>query len=134
MAAVAIAAEGWVFTWDGQPIEGIDSFTLSMEEKLADTTTFDNVASESHLKIRTARTLKLSGRYFEDGANQATGQAKIEASALLAGSAAEETCIITSPGGRTIQFTGTAKMDDIGGGNDDATSWGCTITRTGVDA
>jgi hypothetical protein len=133
MAATEVAAAGWVFTINAVPIEGIDSFTLSADEKQADTTTFDDAGFESHLVIRRGRSLKLSGKYMEDGASQATGQAAVEASALLVGSAAVAAYTITSPGGVAIAFSGTVKMDDMGGGNDDVAKWGCEITRTGAD-
>ena len=134
MAATEILAAGWTFAVGLTTIAGIDSFSISQDAKEADTTTFDDVGFESSLITRRAKILKLTGKYQEDGASQDAGQAAVEVLGAAVGAAAVGAFVIASPGGSgNFSMNATVKMDEIGGGNDDATKWGCTLTRVGAD-
>lgn len=128
-----ILARGFTFTIDGTAIGGINSFSIGSDKADADTTKFSNQGHRSHLPASRGKTVTLSGLYQEDpdtGARDA-GQAAVELLAEKVGYDGMAEFVITSPGGNTKTFDASAKMADLGGGNDDPTSWGVELTVDG---
>jgi hypothetical protein len=137
MAVLECLARGWTFQVDSggwATIGHIDTFSMSDSDTKADTTTFDDAGAESHLVAARAKTVTLKGKYQVDestGARDA-GQEAVEAWAALIGQTSLKQFRITDPStSNTITFWATAAMGDIGGGNNDPTSWACTVTRSG---
>lgn len=139
MADDAILARDWTFEVDEaggvnyKTIGGINTFTLGSVKNDADTTRFSSNGWMRHLPASRGVTLTLDGMYEEDvstGARDA-GQAAVETLAGYIGTTGIGTFRVTSPGGNIKTFSGSVKLNDIGGGNDDPTSWGCEITVDG---
>jgi hypothetical protein len=128
-------AQDWTFKVNGTLIGGIDKFGFDTSDKQADSRVFEDHGAEAHLVTGRGKTMKLTGKYQEEesGEGQDPGQAAIEALSNQIGLAAIFTFMVISPGGKERSFKASVKMDEIGGGNDDTTTWGCTITRTGPD-
>ncbi|MDD3920951.1 MAG: hypothetical protein PHO41_07270 [Eubacteriales bacterium] len=136
MAVTEILARGWAFSCNGTTVgpDGIKSFKISHTKKDADTSTYGSNGREEHIPVTRGTTLTLEGLFLEDedtGARDA-GQAAFDALAEAVGTAGLGTIVVTSPGGNTYTFTASAKKADIGGGNDDVTSWGVEVTVSGA--
>jgi hypothetical protein len=140
MANDAILAAGWTFTVDNTPIGGINSFTLGESDNKADITVFTNIATNGrkrHIKTSIEQTVTCEGLFLEDdgpSTGRDAGQAAVELLAHTVGLAAEGVLGMTSPGGTTKARTGTFKLSDIGGGNEDPTKWGFEFTQIGIEA
>lgn len=137
MANDAILASGWTFEVDGTAIGGINSFTLGHNENLADIRVFADGGNERFIKTSMGKTVTVEGIFLEDdgpGVGRDAGQEAVETLANSVGAAAYGVLTITSPGGTAKNLTGTFKISDIGGGNDDPTKWGFEFTRSGADA
>jgi hypothetical protein len=136
MAATEILARGWTFSCNGTAVgpDGIKSFKISHTKKDADITSFGSQGREEHIPVTRGTTVTLEGNYLEDATTGArdAGQAAFDALAEKVGAEGLETIVITSPGGNTYTFTASAKKADIGGGNDDPTSWGVELTVSGT--
>jgi len=136
--ADTILARGWTIeVYDGsdyQSIGGINTFTLSSSVERSDGTTFDSEGNAEHTKSQLGKTITVEGYYFEDDTGtRDAGQEAVETLCEALGSAAEETMHIASPdGGYEVWMDGTFNLADIGGGNNDNTSWGFEFERTGA--
>lgn len=136
-----ILARGWklevnsgtvaVPTW--VQIKGLKSFKFSQSKTDTDITDFDSGGYTE---------LFISGRGFEvsaegfylvdkvDGTRDA-GQDLCEDYALLLGEDAVKQFRITSPAAQTKVFKAAVGIGDIGGGNNDPTSWSVSLTVQG---
>ena len=113
-------------------IGGITGFTFGASKTDADITTFDSEGSNEHLVASRSRTLSVEGKYMETTLGVSdVGQARIEVLAAAIGAASIADFKLKSPGGAIRTFKGSVKLGDIGGENDDATSWGFEITVSG---
>ena len=138
MALVRVLARDWVFEVEGTagtfvPVGGLHTFGLGGTKVDTDTTGFDSEGFAEHLVTERAHSLTLSGFFIEDldtGARD-PGQKIIDELAEKIGEEAIGNFKLTSPGGTVMTFKGSVEPGDIGGGKNDATSWGATITVTG---
>ena len=138
MALVRVLARDWVFEVEGTagtfvPVGGLHTFGLSGTKVDTDTTGFDSEGWAEHLVTERAHSLTLSGFFIEDQTTgeRDPGQAIIDELATKIGEDAIGNFKLTSPGGTVMTFKGSVEPGDIGGGKNDATSWGATITVTG---
>lgn len=126
------AADGTTYL----PIKGITTWTLnpSEGEETTDTTTYDSAGDAESRKMQRGKSMAGEGKLYKDHSTgvQDAGQARIE---VLADSLAEDSL------GR-IRFRhpmdtewkiwdAIFSVGEQGGGNNDMTSWSCTITRSG---
>jgi hypothetical protein len=134
MAATAVVANGFAFTFDDVEIQGIETFTPNYNNQEVDTTDFTVARTGGSTNLITGRgfSLDLDGFRKSDGSTRDAGQAAVEAKAKLLGAAAEGTLVITYPEGDTETATVNVKMKTGGGGKFDAAKWGCTFTVQGV--
>jgi predicted secreted protein len=115
------------------PIIGINTLTISTEKESSDTTTFDSDGMAEHLATQRAKTITAEGYEYYDGATQDAGQAEVENLSDAVGTAAESTLhIVHDNSGREKWLNGTFNLSDIGGGNNDPSSWGFEFERTGA--
>lgn len=117
-------------------IAGINNFVINRGTEKTPTTDFDSGGTAEHHAMERSKTLGLEGRRLEDPADGSLdpGQEAVETLADAVGVASLKQFQFISPGGtiRTAKFS--AEMGGIGGGNNDKTSWGCTIERSGAEA
>lgn len=114
-------------------INGINTLTISTEKESSDTTTFDSNGMAEHLATQRAKTISAEGYEHYDGATQDAGQAEVESLSDAVGTAAESTLhIVHDNSGREKWLNGTFNLADIGGGNNDPSSWGFEFERTGA--
>lgn len=140
MAVVEILARGWTIAVDANggssftAIEGVDTFKLSSEETDADRTVFADNGFPRHWVAARGNSISFSGKRLEDvstGARDA-GQTAIETLAGAVAYASLGNFQLTSPGGTAKTFLASAKLSDIGGGNNDTTSWGFEAKVSGL--
>jgi hypothetical protein len=138
MALTRVLARDWVVEIEGDlgtfvPIGGIETLTFSGTKTDADTGAFDSEGWAEHLVVERSRSLGLSGFYIEDKTtgDRDPGQELVDDLAEKIGEEAIGNFKLTSPGGTVMTFKGSVEPGDIGGGKNDATSWGATITVTG---
>lgn len=113
-------------------IGGINTFTKSHEEEVADTTTFGSQGEAESEKMQKSKTMVLEGFRFRNPVDP--GQALVE---TLHERLAED-----SLGGFRFAhkddtdwevWTAHVNLGDQGGGNNDKTSWSATFTRSGAN-
>jgi hypothetical protein len=111
----------------------LDSLSFTPDDTKADTTTFECQGAQAHLVAERVMTLRLAGKWLEDlqNGNRDAGQLIIEELGAQIGEASLGQFKLTTPGGKYRTFAGSVKMGDIGGGNNDPTSWNCEITSSG---
>lgn len=112
----------------------INTMTLSRSKEDTDTTVFDSNGNAEHEVMQRGQSFTIEGFYGEnpaDGVRDA-GQAAVEALADATGIASLKQVRVTSPGGTTKTFLASAEVGDVGGGNNDKTSWSATFTRSGA--
>ena len=116
------------------PINGINTLTISTEKESTDTTTFDSDGMAEHLATQRAKTISAEGyEYYDEAGVQDAGQAEVETLSDAVGTAAESTLhIVHDNSGREKWLNGTFNLADIGGGNNDPSSWGFEFERTGA--
>jgi predicted secreted protein len=116
------------------PIKGINTLTISTEKESSDTTTFDSNGMAEHLATQRAKTISAEGyEYYDEAGVQDAGQAEVENLSDAVGTAAESTLhIVHDNSGREKWLNGTFNLSDIGGGNNDPSSWGFEFERTGA--
>lgn len=138
MAIVRVLARDWKLKVDngtGTFVEvgGINTFGFGGSKTDADTTGFDSDGWSEHLVAGRGRTLTMEGFFLEDPdtGQRDAGQAIIDALANEIGEDAIGSFELTTPGGTTYEFNGSVEPSDVGGGHNDATGWGATITVTG---
>ena len=139
-----INARDWIFEVSADPsaatpvwaeVGGLTSFTLgnSEGEESTDTTTFASAGHAESQAMQRGASLGLEGRLIRDGATKDPGQEVVDDMALEVGDA-------SLFGARFRHTTDTewtvwtvwASKGDNAGGNNDKTSWSCTLTRSGA--
>lgn len=139
MPAVPILASKWQFqaSNDGTnwtTIKGLNSFTLSMDRETADITTFNSEGHAEHIPATISKTITAEGKYLiDDEGVRDPGQELVENLANSTGPAAIGYLRIIDPEGTPYVFRGSFVLGDIGGGLNEATSWGFEFTRTGAN-
>lgn len=146
MAKTKVLARNWLIEIDtdalaatptGSPvwtkIGGINTFTISSDKEDADTTDFDDQGYSSHIVAGRSNEISYEGFYLEDPdtGERDAGQAAVEDYSDRIGPEAMGQIRMTSPGGKVRQFRGSFVTGDVGGGNNDATSWGASFTPSG---
>jgi len=142
MAITKVLAREWVVqintgtygtpTWTN--IGGLTSLTFSTSKNDADTTDFDSDGQMEHIPASRSREIGLEGFYEEDAStgDRDSGQEAVEGYMDLTGAAGLADFKLTSPGGTAKRFYASVNVSDVGGGNDDPTSWNVTLTVTGL--
>lgn len=146
MPVTKVLARGWKVEIDGDPlaslptgtpvyteIKGLNTLTFGGDKNEAETTSFDSDGWEEHLPASRSRTLSFEGYYYEDEAtgDRDPGQGMVEDYNELNGPQGLGNFRLTSPGGKVKTFNGSVNVGDVGGGNDDPTSWGAEIKVSG---
>lgn len=135
MAVTKVLARGWTLTVGAGlvAVGGTNSLTFSGGKTDAETTTFDSAGWAEHIVAERTRSIGVEGFFLEDPANgdRNAGQEAMETLASAVGADSIDEFVLTSPGGTTYSFDGSVEIGDIGGGNNDPTSWSATITVTG---
>lgn len=139
-----INARDWVFQVSEDPtnatpvwsaIAGIESFDLnpSEGEESTDTTTFaSNGVAESQAMQRGA-SLQVSGKIVRNGAVQDAGQVSADDLAALVGEASLGGVRFRHKDDTSwVVWTAWVSKANVGGGNNDKTTWGATFTRSGA--
>lgn len=138
MAVTKVLARGWILKvntgTEAVPVftevNGLNTFTFSNSKNDADTTDFNSAGFVEH--IVASRSFEISGEGFflEDKStgDRDAGQEKVEEYGLLVGEDSLRTWTLTTPGGTVRTFKASVVVGDQGGGNDDPTSWGFTLT------
>jgi hypothetical protein len=112
---------------------GINTFKFSNKKKDAETTDFASDGRDESFAASRSTEISAEGYYLEDLSNgdRNAGQELIEAQAELVGVTSLGDFKIVSPAGTLRRFYASVEMVDVGGGNDDPTSWGYTLTISG---
>jgi hypothetical protein len=141
MAKLKILARNWLIETDTSTtatpawtkIGGINTFTLSNDKEDTDVTDFDSAGFSEHMVAARTTEVGFEGFFLEDPADgtRDAGQQFLEDKGELVGPAAMVKIRITSPGKKGKIYTGSIAIGDVGGGNNDATSWGATMTVSG---
>jgi len=142
MPATKINARGWTFEIENNAatpayveIGGITEFTISRSSKDVELTDFDSDGDAESEKMERGKSITVKGFYKEDASgNMDTGQAEVEEVADAKGSASLRNFRITSPNGDAYVWSAHFEIGDVGGGNNDKTSWGFTAVRSGADS
>lgn len=117
-------------------ISGINTFTKSSANTAnTDTTTFASGGEYEGQMMQRGKTLKIAGFRLIDPATAALdpGQALVEA--LAAAKSDDSLGSIRFAHEDDTEWevwTAYAELDDVGGGNNDKVSWGCTFTKSGA--
>jgi len=114
-------------------IKGINTLTFGSSKNDADTTSFDNGGVNTHLVASRGYTLTLEGFYMIDveTGDREPGQQLVEELADKIGPSSIGQFRLTDPAGLVRTFSASANIGDVGGGNDDPTSWGAELTISG---
>lgn len=141
MAVTKVLARDWTLEINtgtiGSPVwtevNCLTSLTFSNSKNDVDTTCFGSAGEMEHLVSSRSREISAEGFYLEDisTGDRDAGQDACETLAGEFGTDSLGQFRITSPGGTTKTFMASANIADVGGGNDDATSWGVTLTVSG---
>ena len=142
MAVVKVLARDWDFEinngTEAVPVWvdircGLNTLTFSSAKNDADTTDFCSEGWQEHIVASRNNSVSASGFYLEDpdDGTRNAGQELVETASRLFGYDALKQFRLTSPGGTIKIFSGSVALGDIGGGNDDPTSWGFTVTVSG---
>lgn len=142
MAVNKIRAAGYTFevgevaelsaaTWTG--LKGLNTFTISSDDSDTDVSTFEDAGYKSALVVTRGYGFSCEGFTLEDEAtgDRDAGQEFVELKAEEVGQAAFMMVRVTSPGGTKKVYTGSPKLSDIGGGQEDAASWGFELMVNG---
>ena len=115
-------------------IKGLNTLSFSRSKSDTDTTDFDSNGHTEHMVTSRSQEISAEGYYLVDTINgtRDEGQKLVEALAELTGASSLGTFRLTNPAGKARVFQASANIGDIGGGNDDATSWGVTLTVSGA--
>lgn len=122
------AAPTWV------EVGGLISWSNSPTTVRANTQTWEDAGRQNAYVSSRGDSFVLTGRRQEDpvtGARDA-GQEACEAWAKEIGPDSQKGFRITTPGGNTISFDATAECTIGGGGEDDASTWQCSLTVSGA--
>lgn len=141
MAKVKVLARNWLIevntgtvalpAWT--KVGGINSFTVSGDKEDTDTTDFDSGGWGEHIVASRSRSISFEGFFLEDQADGSrdAGQAFIEDASEEIGPDSISQTRITSPAGKVTEYSGSYSTGDVGGGINDATSWGAEMTVSG---
>lgn len=144
MAVEKVNARDWVVeintgtvalpTW--VQVGGVTSFTIGRDAEEVDTTDFDSNGIEEHQVMQRGKTITLEGFYLEDPASKGrdAGQTAVETHADEVGVASLKQYRFTSPALTRKVALFSAKVGDVGGSNNDKTSWGVELKRSGAEA
>ena len=115
-------------------IKSLNSWAHSPSTNQTDTTDFDDAGRLSHLVASRGDEFTLTGSYLEDPdtGDRDAGQEAVEALASQVGNDCLKQFKLTSPGGNTVTFEGSAECTIGGGGNDDKSAWEAKITVSGA--
>lgn len=115
-------------------ITGLNTLTFGSDKEDADTTSFDSEGHNEHLPASRGNTLSMEGFYKVDpnDGSRDEGQEAVEELADKVGPDGLGQFRLTDPGGNAREFSASAVLSDIGGGNNDATSWGAELTVSGA--
>lgn len=131
-----ITEEAYTASEDAEWVEinGVTSLKFASESTETDTTSFDEAGRESHIIVKRGNSVTLDGKYLEDEktGDRDKGQQAVEISADKIGPDAMSYYRLTSPAGTERVFQASSKLSDLGGGTDDATSWGAEVKCSGV--
>lgn len=118
-------------TWT--KIKGLNTMTFGNGKNDAETTTFESDGDEEHVVASRNKSLSIEGYHLEDveTGDRDEGQLAIETLAEKVGQESLGDFKRVSPGGNEKYFKASANLSDVGGGNDDPTSWGAEITVSG---
>lgn len=140
MAVTKVLARKWKVEI-GTPVElpvfsaigGLNTLTFSNDKEDVDTTDFDNDGRPEHQVAQRSNELSVEGFYLEDATTKArdAGQELVETAGQAIGASSLYPIRLTSPGGTVKTFEASVNVGDVGGGNNDATSWGATFTISG---
>lgn len=108
-------------------IGGITTFTSSNDKEDADVTDFDDEGFAQHIVVSRTGETSFEGHYLEED----EGQLLIDDLSEAMGHESLALIRLTRPSGRVLEFMGTFTMGDVGGGNNDITSWGASVNRSG---
>ena len=128
---VAEVAELAAAVWN--PLKGLNTFTISSDDADTDVSTFEDAGYKSALVVTRGYGFSCEGFTLENettGSRDA-GQEFVELKAEEVGQAAFMMVRVTSPGGTKKVYTGSPKLSDIGGGQEDAASWGFELMVNG---
>lgn len=136
MPLVKVLAKDWVLEiYDGSwiTVGGLTTLGFGSSKTDADTKTFDSDGWDEHVVAGRGRTLALEGKYLEDPDTGARddGQQAVDAAGELIGQASLVLFRLTSPGGNAKEFYASVNPKDVGGGNNDPTTWGADLTLSG---
>lgn len=137
---VEILARDYIFEVDANGgsayvvIGGIDTFSLGSEKTDVERTIFTDNGIPRHWVAQRGNTLTLTGKRLQNpnSGTRDPGQQEAETLAGAVGYSSLGSFRITDPGGVVKTFLGSCKLSDIGGGNNDTTSWGIEITVSGA--
>ena len=114
-------------------INGINSLTIATEKESTGTTTFDSEGMAEHLATQRGKTISAEGFEHYDDGTQDPGQVEIETLSDEVGEEAESTLHIEHDNsGREKWLNGTFNLSELGGGNNDPSTWGFEFERTGA--
>lgn len=115
-------------------VGGINELTIGSSAEKTDTGDFDSAGRSEHNVMERGGSIGLKGFFLEDPADgtRDVGQAAVEAAAALVGTASLDQYKFTSPGGTGKIAMASVEMDDVGGGRNAKTAWGCTLEFSGA--
>lgn len=141
MAVRKILARGWAFEiGDGAAVPtftqigGLNSWSRSREQNNADTTDFDSQGWMEHLPASRSGSVTVEGLMKMDPADgtRDPGQQACEDAAEQVGvSAYRQFRLYHVDSGKGLQGEVSVGINEVGGGNDDPTSWGATFQLNG---
>ncbi|MFF9197343.1 phage tail tube protein [Streptomyces sp. NPDC014779] len=114
---------------------GINTFTLGHEYETTDTTTFGSQGQAETQNMQIGKSMTLEGFRLKDPSTGALDPAMALAE-LQAERLGDDSLVgfrFAAPGDTTwtVWPNATFQLGDQGGGNNDKTSWACTVTRSG---
>ena len=140
MAVTKISARKWVIsvsidaraTWT--QVKGVNKFSLDRTSVRTPTEDFLNDGIETGEIMARGAAAKLEGFFLEDTSNgtRDPGQLNVESLSETTGAASVGDFKFVSPGGKTYTFSATVDLDPWGGGNNDKTTWGASLIRSGA--
>lgn len=128
MISVSIDARA---TWT--QIKGINKFGLDRTSVRTATEDFLNDGVESGEIMARGAAAKLEGFFLEDSTGaRDPGQLNVETYSEATGAASVGDFRFVSPNGKTYTFSATVDLASVGGGNNDKTTWGADLIRSGA--
>ena len=138
MGKRVLARNYFLEVYDGEKfynIKGITNFTISQNVELADATTFDSNGQKEHTKAQNTKIVNIDGYFIENKDSELDeGQEVINNLSRKMGKEAETLLRISRMNtDKNTWLTGTFSLNDIGGSNNDHTSWGAEFQQTGKE-